>query len=105
MTEPDEFEGDYSAELLMPFVVCASHGGPFDDVAFCAGYECGTIAARLEIEQPAVLQASVRTANVPQFDLIAMHTGYAIAAAEFDQALFEGWSRIEFRRIPAEAIP
>lgn len=103
MSEPDE--GEWTAELLMPFVVCQSRGGPYDDQAFVAGFECGSIMARLEIEKPNMLQASVHNENVRQFDLIAMHAGYAMAAAEFDQALYEGWSRIEFRRIPAEVIP
>lgn len=37
----DEHEADFG--LVMPFVVVVSHGGPYEDAAFAAGWECGRI--------------------------------------------------------------
>ena len=70
-------------ELVMPFVVCKSAGGPFDDGAFTAGYEMGLLdneLAVLDIYKCGTIERTVRTANLPQVDLIAMRRGWIIRA-------------------------
>lgn len=34
--------------LVMPFVVCTSEGGPYEDESFVAGWDLGTLDARLD---------------------------------------------------------
>ncbi len=70
--------GDAEYGMVMPFVVCASAGGPYDDEAFCAGYDLATLDTLLDLQHPPVLQRTVRTATMPQVDLIAMKHGYSI---------------------------
>ena len=72
-------------ELVMPFVVCRSQGGPYDDGAFVAGFECGALEARLTIGRPASCELYVRTASLPQIDLIAMRHGYQVEAEPWDE--------------------
>lgn len=59
-------------ELLMPFVVVQSVGGPYEDTAYVAGYEAGRIEALREFF------GYVHTPNVPQVDLIAMKKGLCL---------------------------
>lgn len=86
-------------ELEMPFVLCASQGGPLEDAAFVAGWNCGSfdlrVAAisslqvdefRAPVDEPAAL--------VPQLDLIAMRYGYK---AEFTPTL-DGFVSVVLRR-------
>lgn len=68
--------------LVMPFVVCASKGGPYDDLAFGAGYHAGQISSHLEDVAPAEYEVTVRTAMVEQVDLIAMRFGYQMEVVE-----------------------
>ena len=93
MTSDDR--GDVEFGLVMPFVVCASNDGPYDDQAFVAGYECGHLAARLQFEKPALLRLPVRTSSLPQVDLIAMNGGYAIQT----QPEQDGWVSVELMRL------
>lgn len=65
--------------LVMPFVVCQSQGGPYEDQAFVAGYELGLLSARLEA-QPPFLRLPLRTDSMKQVDLIAMRHGYSLTA-------------------------
>jgi hypothetical protein len=80
--------------LVMPFVVCVSNGGPFDDEAFVAGYECGMLSTRLD-GGPNVLIFTAHTANVPQLDLIAMQRGYRMIQEPTD---FDEWTGVTFER-------
>lgn len=74
MTEPQEPE-DYS--LTMPFLVCVSEGGPYDDESFAAGWSCAVINEALQ--HPGVAwSGTVPKALLPQLDLIAMHRGYRL---------------------------
>lgn len=41
--EMDQPQPDEELELVVPFIVCASKGGPFDDDSFVAGFRCGEI--------------------------------------------------------------
>jgi hypothetical protein len=81
--------------LLMPFVVCQSKGGPYDDEAYVAGYEAGLVDARLDSGVDAFMADWLCHAdNAPQLDLIAMRHGYK---AEFRE-LGDGW--MEARYLP-----
>lgn len=87
---PDE-PAEYG--LLMPFTVVASKGGPYDDASYCAGYEMGQLDAALAAG-PRLHQITIRTANVPQADLVAMLHGYTSEAAEPSEC--GGWTWVEF---------
>lgn len=92
--------------MVMPFLPVTSKGGPFDDNAYAAGWECGQIAALLEYssEVPGTLAESqrlklpVRTANVDQLDLVAMHHGFVIDEREPWEDGSE-WTFIRFRKV------
>ena len=71
-------EHDATFELLVPFVVTESHGGPFDDAAFVAGFEMGKLWAWCAANENAglvSLSITIRRANRTQADLIAMNYG------------------------------
>lgn len=81
--------------LVMPFVVCQSQGGPYDDVPFVAGYECAMVDGLL-LQEVEMLERTVRTANVPQLDLIAMQRGYVMATEASEDP--EEWTFATFTR-------
>lgn len=61
----------------MPFVSVSAVGGPHDDASYAAGYECGSIDARLEVLAGCYpLACTVMTINLSQLDLIAMKNRY-----------------------------
>lgn len=72
-------EEETGYELVMPFVVAQSAGGPFDDDALCAGFELGRLDGVLATGRPAVLTGPYKKAVLPQVDLIAMKHGYSVA--------------------------
>lgn len=74
MSEPEE--ADY--DLVMPFATVASKGGPYDDQSYVAGYEMGHLDYRLADYACQYHEATVRSANTPQADLIAMRHGFAV---------------------------
>ena len=78
--------------LVMPFVVCESQGGPYQDESFVAGYELGQLSARLEAK-PAFLRLPLRTASMRQVDLIAMRHGYSLRQHVMPVA---EWTQCEF---------
>lgn len=85
-------------ELIMPFVVVTSVGGPYDDDAYVAGFEMGRLDAVLQLSSRATIthQVIMRTANVAQADLIAMNHRWTVAqVVELD----DGWSQIELNRL------
>lgn len=82
--------------LVMPFVVCASNGGPYEDVAFVAGYECGMVEAALQTA-PATERRTVRSANLPQLDLIAMRLGFVMAITPWKND--PEWSLVTFTKV------
>jgi hypothetical protein len=85
--------------LLFPFVSVLSAGGIFDDAAFTAGFELGILHADLGAAARVTatsLRRTLRTDNVTQADLIAMHHSYRMRAVDSG---VEGWSYCIFRRI------
>lgn len=96
MDQPEEA----AYALVMPFVVCASQGGPYDDAAFVAGYQAGRIDRALAvaaINDTQSVRATVVAALVPQLELLGMHHGYptcdVTSADETSQ-----WADVTFTR-------
>lgn len=101
--EPDDDEHTYS--LVMPFVVTKSTGGPFDDDAYCAGWEMGKLAAQLSTETVLWVATVLRAANLPQADLIAMDAGWTMTVAEPPEEMSSveadshaAWAHVTFSR-------
>ena len=70
-------------ELIMPFVVCKSSGGPYDDASYIAGWEAGALDRALQLTgHRAVVRNGVRLLlhpdNIPQLDLVAMRHGFIL---------------------------
>lgn len=80
--------------LVMPFVTVTSKGGPHEDQAYVAGWEMGSLDARLEYERPSVLEMPIQLANVAQADLLAMKHGYGYEITEYD----DQWSLLKLTR-------
>jgi hypothetical protein len=78
----DPIEPEPALELVMPFVVVASKGGPYDDEAFVAGWAAGELALAMKTLESigAEVTRTVPTSLVPQIDLIAMQHGYRVQA-------------------------
>lgn len=69
-------DSDAEYGLVMPFVVVASVGGPYDDESFAAGWQLGSLDYNLA--DPArylPLVVTVPVPCIPQVDLIAMRHG------------------------------
>ena len=66
-------------EAEMPFVLCRSNGGPYEDEAFMSGWRMGDLDATLASGGIAMLADSVRPIERRQADLIAMARGYTMA--------------------------
>lgn len=84
--------------LVMPFEVCESQGGPWQDEAFVAGYEMGSIDA-----DPALVGTRgryVHSGSVPQADLIAMRHGLTCEVGDTDESGV--WTFIRFHPTPIE---
>lgn len=83
--EPDQPEDD-GMELVMPFVVCQSKGGPYEDVAFAAGWQAGEIDRSLRIARVANVAVVefpiVRAELVPQLELIGMRYDFGKITVE-----------------------
>jgi hypothetical protein len=90
--EPEEFE------LVFPFVACRSKGGHHEDEPFAAGFECGSIDARLAYEQPGRLTLTVRRDSLAQLDLIAMRRGYTATEDELGPDWADDWAQVTFSR-------
>lgn len=92
-TAPFEPEEGPDWSLVMPFVVCASQGGPYDDDAFVAGYHLGQLDVQMAngtVDSVVTLRAS----SMPQFDLIAMRHGYELRSMQGS----DGWVTVAVHR-------
>lgn len=98
MSDDEDERPDF--DLVMPFIVCASNGGPFEDQAFVAGYECGLLDAELEFSADVKITRTMRSDNLAQVDLIALKNGYTIETTESHDG---GWATVEFTAVdPSE---
>lgn len=105
MTEDQVPEGS-GMELVMPFVSVSSVGGPYDDDAFAAGWQCGLIAANLEVaERLNVTELTwpfFRTALAKQVDLIAMRHGFVATIGASEE--YPEWGVLIVTRGDADAV-
>lgn len=90
-------EGEGRYELVMPFTIVKSNGGPYEDEAFNAGMACGQLWSEMvalshydALPRPRY----VRPEYVQQMDLIAMHFEYTMKVGEVDEP--SGYVRIDF---------
>ena len=87
--------------MVMPFVVCESQGGPYDDAAPVAGFEMGELDAQLNVAAVSdvlTMQRTLRSASLPQVDLVAMRHGFRLKViAHHDNE----WSTVTFRQSKA----
>lgn len=89
---------DDAMELVMPFVVVQSVGGPYDDDAFAFGWQAGAIDHALRVADPevrSVCYGIVRAGIVPQVELIGMRHGFPVVTVE---PTAEGWCEVTFER-------
>lgn len=91
--------------LVMPFVVVDSVGGPYEDAAFVAGWDCAVMdealaalaAQRRNGLTAATVQRYVKPEAVPQLDLVAMQHGFTLTAEDAEH----GWVAAVFAFQPA----
>lgn len=103
---PDTPEPD-GYGLVMPFTVVKSADGPYDDEAFCAGYDCAKLWDELETcaRFGATPQARhVKSGIIPQLDLIAMNHGFTVAFDD-ESAESHGWRLATFARSDGPVQP
>lgn len=95
-------EPEFGIELVMPFVVTESNGGPYEDNAFVAGWYAAEIDMVLEHMSRfhSGMARSVPTALVPQIDLIAMKHGFHLQHEPCDDA--DGWSTVQILSAPPD---
>lgn len=94
---------DHDFGLVVPFQVVTSKGGPYDDEAFVAGYQCGEIDAKLAVAAagglPEVKLPIVRRALLPQLELHGMRYGYTTMTASPPVVPgLEDWCAVTFAR-------
>jgi len=107
MTDPlDLPEHDGAMELVYPFVVCRSQGGPYDDDTFVAGVQLGRIDAALQVAASVGadrLSCTVYTTLTRQLELCGMARGYpTVTVVEVSEtpehAAMSQWSHVTFER-------
>jgi hypothetical protein len=91
--EDDEEE---EMNLVMPLIIVASNGGPYDDEAFVAGMNLQQLWSVLDAK-PRSYQQFVRSSLIPQIDLLAMHFGYRMRAEPWAPEP-EQWTFAKFDR-------
>jgi hypothetical protein len=93
--EPDGYT------LAVPFIVCKSNGGPYDDDSFVAGFQAGEVDRALDMGAAARAETvrfpMARTDLLKQFELIAMNRGYPVMVAEKSDEWPE-WCDVTFSR-------
>lgn len=93
----DATNDEASYTLVMPFVVCASAGGSYDDAAFVAGVRFGQDSAELHSFAPDEWRQYVDPVMVRQYDLLAMQHGYTMTAEPWDEHPDE-WTLVTFTK-------
>lgn len=94
--DDDQPQDDDGYELAVPFILCSSQNGPFDDEAFVAGFQCGEVDRALTVVAAAGgsrFTATVYTASIRQLELFAMNRGFpGVAVDRHDDT----WSTVTF---------
>lgn len=100
---PDDQPEQPAYELAVPHKLCASNGGPYDDAAYCAGFEIGAADAAMKAIANAGgtgLIITVRTDHVGQLELHAMNRGFPNLDRNDHTGEHEGWSTVSFMADP-----
>lgn len=88
-------ERNQTSALLMPFVLCESKGGRFDDEAFTAGFALGELDRDLSLALHSNMNPGERYMRIEyraQADLIAMRHGFTLTLSSEQ----DGWSLYQF---------
>lgn len=75
-------------DLAVPFIVCRSQGGPYDDAAFVAGFQAGQIHRALAAAKAVGadrLTFTVDSELTKQLDLIAMDAGFSLTIEAIEE--------------------
>jgi hypothetical protein len=83
---------EHEHELMVPFVVCQSQGGPFEDHAFVNGCRYTELRHRVSIWRPLALVSFENPDLRPQLELLAMEFGYELTTEPHD----EDWEKVTF---------
>lgn len=92
-------ESTEAMSLVVPFTVCKSQGGPYEDQSFTAGFQAGSMFTMLEVTKllggantmPRVAYQQL----VPLLDLIAMRFGYTV---DYDMSEYADWVTVTFKK-------
>lgn len=82
--------------LVVPFVACASNGGPYDDTAFVAGCQYEAIRQDLR-RRPRSHEVYVYPELRTQLDLLSMEMGYDLTTEAWNEHP-DQWMLATFRR-------
>lgn len=98
MTVDDQGSRDHHGNIVMPWVVTTSTGGPYDDRSFAAGFQAGAIISDInrfaaERRWPSI-SGTVYTAVIPQLDQIAM--AYGVVCRSEPCPGHDDWSHVIF---------
>ena len=96
----DDEEHEAKYEVVMPFVVCESTGGKFNDDSYAAGWEASKIDSELAVANLFGALPAGRTVlrpNLPQLDLVAMRYGF-VMTTELPEAFID-WAHVSFERL------
>lgn len=99
MSDPMDQPEDDGFELAVPFIVCQSQGGPYEDEAFVAGFQAGEVDRALVTAAAAgatEVKATVLSTLVRQLELVGMHRGFPVMRSEVSDEVPE-WSLVTFR--------
>lgn len=97
--DPADEPEDDRYELVVPFVVCTSVGGPFDDDAFVAGFQAGQVDQALKtaaVSRAREVSFTVNSELVKQLELIGMNHGFPVITAEPSEGA-PSWTFVTFR--------
>jgi hypothetical protein len=100
--DPLDAPEEVDFELAVPFVVCTSQGGPYDDAAFVAGFYTGSVDRALQVGKVAeapVVQAVVPSTLLNQLELIGMHRGYPTMRTRVSDD--PAWTYVQFMAVGA----
>lgn len=88
--------------LIMPYIVCKSQGGPYDDESFVAGVRMQQINDILERDAStpgkSVFSTYQSPGLLPQLDLVAMQHGYVMESIPWDEHP-DDWALVTFKRV------
>lgn len=101
MTDEQDQPEEDGMTLAVPFTLVKSVGGPYDDEAFCLGFEAGGADKALAVGQAGNAETvrfpMTHSVLLPQLELIAMNRGYPIMEAKVSDEWPE-WCDVTFAR-------